>query len=108
MYAVSVPSKNGFSSLQSSIDAHQSEHRLEIGHDLSGKPEKLVESLNNGITLNNLRLCERYFKGEPRILVPIRLGDAVYYVAFLECVIDDVGTAAEGFIVGDWLSGDVP
>src|ERR1017187_4598999 len=87
---------------------HQSQQRLEPRHDLVGKFEQLVESLNNRLTLGNLRLCERYFKGELRILLHIRFRDAVDYVALLECIVNDVGTAPEGFVVRDWLSGESP
>jgi hypothetical protein len=50
-----------------------SEQRLEHGNEVSDDAGQLIKSWNDRLTLNNLRLTERYSKGELRLLIYIRV-----------------------------------
>jgi hypothetical protein len=54
------------------------EERLELGNDAANKMRQLMEKWKGRLTLDNLRLTERYLKGGLEILVHIRPELAAY------------------------------
>jgi hypothetical protein len=58
------------------------EQGLEIGDDLLDKIRQLMNRWENRLTLNNLRLIERYLEGELRILIHTRWHGEEYCAVF--------------------------
>src|SRR5882762_10001527 len=58
---------------------------LEGGHSVADQINKLIDRFSNRLTLENLKLIERYLKGELHILVNLRArGSDIEYVALFQ------------------------
>ncbi len=56
---------------------------VKVSNDIANKLRRTIERHNNGLTLENLRLSERYLENELRVLVYFRQGDAPeFYASF--------------------------
>jgi len=55
-----------------------SEKRSEVGYDLSDKISQTIQRFNQRLTLENLRLAERYIEEKLVILVCFRIGVSQY------------------------------
>lgn len=65
--------------------------RLEADNQVVNQINKLLEKFKERLTLDNLRLSERYIKGEIRILIHFRFTDKEYVAIFQR--LSDVGGA---------------
>lgn len=57
---------------------------VEVQNDLHDKPFQFMENFNNRLTLNNLRLVERYINMELHLLLHLRMKNGVEFIANLE------------------------
>src|SRR6266498_5412668 len=69
-------------------------------HDGSNVFGELMERLNNRLTLDNLRLSERYVEGELHVLVHFVLGDGGEYVAAFQREVDGLSLESDGCFGG--------
>lgn len=85
-------SKSQFSAEQSLIIPHH--------EDVADQSRRLMERFNNRLTLDNLRLSERYFNGELHIVMYLRYGEDVEYCASFQRETRSTGLQEHEGIVG--------
>src|SRR5437588_4602885 len=83
------------------------EQRLETGNQVIHQVNKTLEHFNHGLTLDNLRLGERYIRGEIHIITHIHLAGSNYVAIFQRLSeagkVDSAASPVAGFpITGDF------
>jgi hypothetical protein len=78
------PSRAGHPSESQRLPSAQEPNFVQSSDEVANKVRRLIEKWNDRLTFDNLRLSERYLKGEIHILICFRYGDSGEFVATIQ------------------------